>query len=72
MDVIKKANYIENSILNKMNSINDVRDKINKNAEYSDFIELRDLLMDVSLYFDEKFTKIEEIINKLEQKHKYN
>jgi len=72
MGVIKKTNYIENSILNKMNGINDVRDKINKNAKYSDFIKLRDLLMDVSLYFDDKFTQIEEIINKLEQKRKYN
>lgn len=72
MDVIKKTNYIENSILNKMNSINDVRNKINKNAKYSDFIELRDLLMDVSLYFDDKFTQIEELLNKLEPKRKHN
>jgi hypothetical protein len=72
METVKKVNYIDNSILDKMNSINEIREKINVNAEYSDFQELRDLLMDISLYFDEKFVKMEELLNKIEKSHKYN
>ena len=72
MEIVEKVNYIDNSILDKMNSINEIREKINVNAEYSDFKELRDLLMDISLYFDEKFVKMEELLNKIEKSHKYN
>lgn len=67
MDIIKKANYIDNTILKNINNINNVRDRLNENVDHSDLIELRDLLMTVSLYFDEKFMKIEEMINKLNE-----
>jgi len=64
---MKKANYIDNNILKNINSINDVCEKINTSNDigYNDYIKLRNLLMNVSVYFDNKFMNMEAVINKL-------
>ena len=55
------------NLLKNINSINDVCEKINTSNDigYNDYIKLRNLLMNVSVYFDNKFMNMEAVINKL-------